>query len=44
MQLELGMTQYKITQLRDQHMEETSVFREVIGVERALHQQLVTSI
>ena len=34
--LELGMTQYEIAQARDEHAEETRVFQEVIGVERAI--------
>ena len=38
------MTQYEIAQARDEHAEETRVFREVIGVERAIRQQLVTAI
>ena len=38
------MTQYEIAQARDEHEEETRVFREVIGVERAIQQQLVTAI
>ena len=42
--LQLGMTQYEIAQARDEHAEATRVFREVIGVERAIRQQLVTAI
>ena len=36
LQLELGMTQYKIAQAQDKHVEETRVFQEVIGVEQVI--------
>ena len=39
-----GMTQYVITQARNEHAEATRVFREVIGVERALRQQIVMAV
>ena len=44
LQLLPTMTQYAIAQARDEHAETTRVFREVLGVERALRQQLVTAI
>ena len=44
LQLELGMTQYAVAQARDEHTDATRVFRGVIGVERALQQQLVLAI
>ena len=37
-------TQYEIAQQRDQHNEETRVFREVLGVERTLIQQIVAAV
>ena len=39
-----GLTQYQIAQVRDQHQEATRVFREVLGVERALIQQIVVAV
>ena len=44
LQLDQGLTQYAIAQARDVHAETTIVFREAIGVERAICQQLVTAI
>ena len=44
LQLELGMAQYEIDQARDEHADKTGVFCKVIGVERALCQQLVMAI
>ena len=44
LQVEQGLTQYAIAQARDEHAEATRVFREVIGVEHAIRQQLVTAI
>ena len=42
--LDLGMTRYEIAHASDEHNEETRVFREVIGVERAIRQKFVTAI
>jgi len=44
LQLLQTMTQYAIAQARDEHAEATRVFREVLGVERALRQQIVTAV
>ena len=44
LQVNAGFTQYAIAQARNEHAEATRVFREVIGVERALQQQLVAAI
>ena len=44
LQLPEGLTQYQIAQQRDEHLEATRVFREVIGVDRALRQQIVAAI
>ena len=44
LQMENDMTQYQIAQVRDEHAEATRVFREVLGVERALIQQIVVAI
>ena len=38
------MIQFQITQARAEHTEETRVFREVLGVERAIIQQMVVAI
>ena len=38
------MTQYAIAQAQDEHAEVTRLFREVIGVEQALRQQLVAAV
>jgi len=38
------LTQYQIAQVRDEHAESTRVFREVLGVERAIIQQMVVAI
>ena len=40
LQLELCKTQYKTTYTGDKYTEETRVIREVISIERAIHQQL----
>ena len=37
-------TQFQIAQRRDEHAEATRLFREVLGVERALIQQIVTAV
>jgi len=37
-------TQYQIAQRRDEHDEATRLFREVIGVERAIIQQIISAI
>ena len=39
-----GLTQYQIAQARDQHQETTRVFREVLGVERTIIQQIVVAV
>ena len=44
LQVEQGMTQHAIAQIRNEHAEATRVFREVIGVKRALRQQIVTAV
>ena len=44
LQFEQGLTQYAIAQARDEYAEATRVFREVISVEQAIGQQLVTAI
>ena len=44
LQVEPGMTQYAIAQARNEHAVATRVFREVIGAERALRQQIVTAV
>ena len=38
------LTQFQIAQARAEHSEETRVFREVLGVERAIIQQMVVAI
>ena len=38
------MVQYEIAQARDKHAEEMLVFSAVIGVERALYQELATAM
>ena len=43
LEVDLCMTQYEIAQKRNEHAEETQVFREVIGVKQAIC-QLVTAI
>ena len=40
LQLEEGLTQHQIVQRRDEHVEATRVFREVLGVNRALREQI----
>ena len=42
--LEDGLTQYQIAQGRDEHAKATRVFREVLGVDRVLRQQIVAAI
>ena len=39
-----GATQFQIQQQRDQHSEETRLFREVLAIERALTQQFVAAV
>ena len=39
-----NLTQYQIAQARDEHAEATRVFREVLGVERAIIQQIVAAV
>ena len=44
LQIEGNETQYQIAQRKQEHDESTRLFREVIGVERALIQQIVSAI
>lgn len=39
-----GLTQYQIAQIRDKHAESMRVFCEVLGIERAIIQQMVIVI
>ena len=39
-----SLTQYQITEAREEHREDTRLFREVVGVERVLIQQIVAAI
>lgn len=42
--LEQGLTQYQIAQAREQHAENTRLFREVLAVERTIIQQIVAAL
>ena len=39
-----NLTQFQLTQARAEHAEETRVFREILGVERAIIQQMVVAV
>ena len=42
--VEDGLTGFQIAQVRDNYTESTRVFREVLGIERAIIQQMVVAI
>ena len=42
--VEDGLTGFEIAQVRDEHAESTRVFREVLGIEQAIIQQMVVAI